>query len=270
MVHMQFIRALYIVIGALALAGNESGAQAPNAHRAGRVGATRTELERLANRAEPVATTDSAPRGSEEQRLLDVAALRTRLRDGDFRAGDHIVLTVPADSALSDTFVVRGDGQGRPVLQLPSLPETPLHGVLRSELQSHLVAHIGRFLKDTVLRAAVLVPIGVLGELARPGYYRVPIDLPFTDIIMAAGGPTPTADMTRITVRRGSTELLSRPVVRSAMAAGLTLDEVGLAPGDEIIVSPRRERKWTTLLSSVSVVSSLVLGLFASGVIGGR
>src|SRR5919108_270201 len=86
---------------------------------------------------------------------------------------------------LSDTFVVRAAGPSGPVLRLPNLPEIPLRGVLRSELQSHLVAHVGRFLKDTTMRVSVLVPIGVLGELAHPGYYRVPIDLPFTDIIMA-------------------------------------------------------------------------------------
>jgi polysaccharide export outer membrane protein len=266
---MRSIRILYLVVGALALVGDGSAAQAPSARSAGRVGATRSELERLAAQAEAAARADSAMRPPGEQGLLDAAAVRERMREGDFRPGDHIVLTVPADSALTDTFVVR-TGPGGPVLQLPSLPGTPLRGVLRSELQSHLVAHVGRFLKDTVLRVAVLVPIGVLGELARPGYYRVPIDLPFTDIIMAAGGPTPSADLTRIKVRRGSRELLSRDAVRSAMATGLTLDDAGLAPGDEILVGPRRERRWTTIVSSVSLVSSLVLGLFASGVLGGR
>jgi polysaccharide export outer membrane protein len=196
--------------------------------------------------------------------------LRARLREGDFRSGDHVVVTVPADSALSDTFVVRSGGPARPVLQLPNLPEISLRGVLRSELQAHLVAHVGRFLKDTVVRTTVLIPIGVLGELTRPGYYRVPVDLPFSDVIMAAGGPTPGADLTRITVRRGSKELLARSAARAAMVSGLTLDELGLAPGDEVLVAGRRERRWPTVLSTVSMVTSLVLGLFATGVFGGR
>jgi hypothetical protein len=58
--------------------------------------------------------------------------------------GDHIVLTVPTDSALSDTFVVRAGGSDGPVLRLPNLPEIPLRGVLRSELKPHLVEHVGR------------------------------------------------------------------------------------------------------------------------------
>jgi protein involved in polysaccharide export with SLBB domain len=267
---MQAIRALYLVTGALALGGVGGGAQAPSAGDVGRPGASRSELERLAARAGEAASADSAKAAATEPRRHDAAALRQRLREGDFRPGDHIVLTVRADSALTDTFVVRGGGPGGPALALPNLPETPLRGVLRSELQSHLVAHLGRFLKDTVMRVAVLVPIGVLGELARPGYYHVPIDLPLTEIIMAAGGPTPNADLTRITVRRGSRAVISRAAVRSAMASGLTLDELGLAPGDEVLVGGRRERRWTTVLSSVSVVTSLVLGLFASGVLGGR
>ena len=196
--------------------------------------------------------------------------MRERLREGDFRPGDHIVLAVPADSALSDTFVARAGGPAGPALRLPNLPEISLRGVLRSELQAHLVANVGRFLKDTVMRTLVLIPIGVLGELARPGYYRVPVDLPFSDVIMAAGGPTPNADLTRIVVRRGSREVLSRPAARSAMVRGLTIDELRLSPGDEVLVRARRERRWTSVLSNVSLVTSVVLGLFATGVFGGR
>jgi protein involved in polysaccharide export with SLBB domain len=261
--------AVCLTIGALALADG-ARAQAPSGAGAGRAGATRSELERLAARAESAASVDSATAPSRDQSRRDATALRQRLRDGDFRPGDHVLLTVRADSALSDTFVVRADLPASPVLRLPNLPEIPLRGVLRSELQAHLVTHIGRFLKDTVIRATVLVPIGVLGDLARPGYYRLPFDLPFSDVIMAAGGPTPSADLTRIVVRRGSREFLSRSAARAAIVKGLTIDELALAPGDEVLVSGRRDRRWTTVLSSVSMVTSLVLGLFATGVVGGR
>jgi protein involved in polysaccharide export with SLBB domain len=267
---VRFVWSVCLTIGALALVADASRAQAPSAGNAGRAGATRSELERLAVRAESGASVDSATTPSRDQSRRDAAALRERLREGDFRTGDHVVLAVPADPALSDTFVVRAGGPAGPVLRLPNLPEISLRGVLRSELQAHLVAHLGRFLKDTVMRTTVLIPIGVLGELARPGYYRVPVDLPFSDVIMAAGGPTPNADLTRITVRRGSSELLARPAARAAMVNGLTLDALGLAPGDEVLIGARRERRWPTVLSTVSMVSSLVLGLFAAGVFGGR
>jgi protein involved in polysaccharide export with SLBB domain len=263
---MRPVCMLCLTIGMLALTADGGRAQAASTGDGGRAGATRSELERLASQAEATASSDATSPALREQRRLDAAAVRERLREGDFRPGDQMVLAVPSDSALSHTFVVRAGA----VLQLPNLPEIPLHGVLRSELQPHLVAHIGRFLKDTLIRVTVLLPIGVLGELARPGYYRVPFDLPFNDVIMAAGGPTPAADLTRIVVRRGSKTFLSRPAARAAMVKGLTLDELGLAPGDEVLVSGRRERKWPTVLSTVSMVSSLVVGLFATGVLGGR
>jgi protein involved in polysaccharide export with SLBB domain len=259
-----------LTIGALALVADGTGAQAPSAGNAGRAGATRSELERLAARAESPASVDSATAPSREQSRRDAAALRERLRDGDFRPGDNIVLAVPADSALSDTFVVRAGGPAGPVLRLPNLPEMSLRGVLRSELQAHLVANVGRFLKDTVMRTTVLIPIGVLGELARPGYYRVPIDAPFSDVIMAAGGPTPTADLTRITVRRVSREFLSRGAARAAMVKGLTLDELALAPGDEVIVGVRRERRRLTALETVSMASTLLMGVYTTGLLGHR
>jgi protein involved in polysaccharide export with SLBB domain len=267
---VRLTRTLCLTIGALALAGGDGGAQTSSGGDVARASATRSELERLAARAEVAASVDSANTPSSEQRRREAEALRERLREGDFRPGDHVVLTVPADSALTDTFVVRAGGPSGPVLRLPNLPETPLRGVLRSELQPLLVGHIGRFLKDTVMRVVVLVPIGVLGELARPGYYRLPIDMPLSDVVMAAGGPTPAADMRRIVVRRGSGVLLSRDAARDAITRGLTLDELGLAPGDEVLVGGRRERKWETIVRNAGVVSSLVLSLVAVGVFGGR
>jgi protein involved in polysaccharide export with SLBB domain len=267
---VRLTRTLCLTIGALALGGGVGGAQTSSGGDVARAGATRSELERLAARAEAAASADSAKTPSREQSRRDAEALRERLREGDFRPGDHVVLAVPADSALSDTFVVRAGGPGGPVLRLPNVPEIALRGVLRSELQPHLVAHVGRFLKDTVMRVAVLVPIGVLGELAHPGYYRLPIDMPLSDVVMAAGGPTPAADLTRITVRRGSTFLLSREAARAAISRGQTLDELGLAPGDEVLIGGRRERKWEGIARNAGVVSSLLLSLVAVGVFGRR
>src|SRR5688572_11677425 len=89
---------LCLTIGALAVGGDPGGAQAPSPGGAGRAGATRSELEQLAARVDRAASADTAKSPLREQRRVDAAAIRTRLREGDFRPGDQIVLTVPADS----------------------------------------------------------------------------------------------------------------------------------------------------------------------------
>lgn len=234
-------------------------AQGAEARATGRFGATRAELDSLAGRADEVASSPGVSAEVRAEKQLEAAALRQRLREGDFEVGDQVVLSVHGDSALSDTFTVQ---PGRTLI-LPNLPELSLIGVLRSEIQSHLAGQIARFVKDATLRATALVRFGVLGEVARPGYYRLPMDIPISDALMAAGGPTPRADISRTIVRRGSRQLLSKGTVRDAMVAGLTLDELNLAAGDEFVVRAKREWGWQTVAQIAALASGILLSLRA-------
>src|SRR6267378_7914578 len=90
-----------------------------------------------------------------------------------FQVGDRILLHVQGDSALSDTFTVVAG----PALRLPAIGEISLAGVRRSDLEAHLTRELGRFLKDPVVQARALIRVSVLGEVVRPGYYAVPVDL---------------------------------------------------------------------------------------------
>jgi hypothetical protein len=256
---MRFVSIYCLALGMCALICPTTGAQVAGAGGAGRLSATRAELESLAARADEVISSGAPGAQVRAEKQREAAALRARLREGDFDVGDRIVLAVRGDSALSDTFPVQS---GR-TLQLPNLPALSLAGVLRSELQPSLATQMARFVKDTTLRATALIRFGVLGEVARPGYYRLPADIPISDAIMAAGGPTPRADMPRTVVRRGSKELLSKGAVRTATVAGSTLDQLNLAPGDEIVVAEKRERGWRTFASIATLVTGVVLSLRA-------
>jgi protein involved in polysaccharide export with SLBB domain len=231
-------------------------AQIMDAGAVGRASATRGELESQAARAEEQAASLAVSAQVRAEKQREAAALRTRLREGDFEVGDRIVLAVQGDSALSDTLAVQ---PGR-VLNLRGLPALSLAGILRAELRSHLVTQIAHFVKDTALRATPLIRFGVLGEVARPGYYRLPADIPISDAIMAAGGPTAHADVPKTVVRRGSKRFLSKGAVRKAMVAGVTLDQLNLGAGDEIVVGAKRERGWQTV-AQIAALASVVLSL---------
>ena len=246
------------VLSALIFLSRVGGAQAPLGVEAGRANATRPELERLAAEAEADASATGADAQREAKRR-EAAAIRERLRVGDFRAGDRIVLAVQGDSTWSDTAVVLPG----PTLRVLSFPDDSLHGVLRSELQTHLTTFVSRFYRNTTVRAIPLITFGILGEVSRPGYYRLPVDIAVSDAIMSAGGPTQRADMPRTVVRRGSRQLLSKARVRQAMAAGLTLDQLGLSAGDEVIVGAKPERGWQTVVQLGGVVTGLVFAVRA-------
>jgi polysaccharide export outer membrane protein len=190
-------------------------------------------------------------------KLRDAAAVRWRLSHGDFDVGDRIVLVVPGESALTDTFTV---ASGRTV-QLPKLPPLALDSILRSELHAHLAPSIGRFLKDTLFQATPLIRFGVLGEVARPGYYSLSADASISDALMAAGGPTSDADLPSTIVRRGSRVAMSKRAVRDAMVAGSTLDQIGLGAGDELVVAVRRERGWAFVAQIAALATGVLIGL---------
>jgi len=190
---------------------------------------------------------------------LEEAALRQRLRDGDFQVGDRIILTVISDASHTDTLIVRA---GR-IIDLPGKMEIPLTGVLRSELEGRIRAEVLKYVKAQAVDVTPLTRIAVLGEVMRPGYFALRSDVPITDAIMLAGGPTNSADIERTVVKRASREYRSADETRRAVSRGLTLDQLGLSAGDELVVGRQRPLINPSLMSVVGMAASLGAVLLA-------
>ena len=254
--HAGALASSCLALSLLTVAAPVVRAQVAPASDAGRPNASRAELTTLAAQAEAAAAaTGNADARATKQR--DAAAIRWRLSHGDFEVGDRIVLVVPGDSALTDTLTVAA---GRTV-NFPKLPPITLDTILRSELHAHLAQSIGRFLKDTLFQATPLIRFGVLGEVARPGYYRLSPDASISDAFMAAGGPTSRADLPSTIVRRGSRKVMSKHAVRDAIVTGSTLDQMGLGAGDELVVSEKRERGWVFATQIAAVATGVLISL---------
>ncbi|PYO47920.1 MAG: hypothetical protein DMD72_08895 [Gemmatimonadetes bacterium] len=204
----------------------------------------------LTTRDELVAAASQAERS---QNPMLAASIRQRMREGDFQVGDRIVLTVVSDVPHTDTLVVQA---GR-VIDLPGDGVLPLSGVLRSELRERVAAEVLKYVKAQQVDVTPLTRIGVLGEVSRPGFFAFRSDVPMTDAIMLAGGPTATADIERTVVRRASREYRSAEETRLAIARGLTLDQFGLGAGDELVVGRRRELITPTTTALLGAVASL-------------
>jgi protein involved in polysaccharide export with SLBB domain len=88
-----------------------------------------------------------------------------------------------------------------------------------------------------------------MGEVTKPGFYAVPIDLVLADALMVAGGATQAARVDKLRVLRGSGSLLEGDRLQSAIARGATLEELGIRAGDRIQVPAQadRESKWRIL-----------------------
>ncbi|HSA54662.1 MAG TPA: SLBB domain-containing protein [Gemmatimonadaceae bacterium] len=207
-----------------------------------------------------------AERGALERVVADLgtaapaAVARTRLRDGDFRPGDFLLLEVQGEEALTDTFTVAPDLTV--LLPPPIVGALPLKGVLRSELQDHAATFVRRFVRDAVVRARPLMRLSVQGELVRPGFYHVPADAALGEALMAAGGTRPEANLKTLRIERDGKPIMSNVMLQRAIEQGLTLDQVQLRGGEVIAVDRKPNVTWVDGLRVLSLVVSISVGLY--------
>jgi len=186
-----------------------------------------------------------------------VPTAAAQARAAPFQVGDRILLRVEGDSALSDTFTVVAG----PALRLPAIGEISLAGVRRNDLEAYLTRELGRYIKDPVVQARALIRVSVLGEVVRPGYYALPVDMVLADALMVAGGATQLARVDRLNIQRGTSSLWGGNALQSQIARGATLEDLGILAGDRIEVPMGRhdpESKWRILGIIVGSVATVV------------
>lgn len=219
---------------------------------------TRHDLEALLVRLDQTAQSQAYSDRLRSRARFEASMIRRRMQDGDYQVGDRILLTVQGEAALTDTFVVE---VGK-VLDLPQIGPVPLAGVLRSELESHLQDQIGRFLRDPAVTARSLMRVSILGEVGQPGFYVVPTNLVLTDVLMQAGGPTRTAELTKIYVERGTEKIWEGEVLQQAITEGRTLDQLSLLAGDRIVVPGHKTSNFYNSLRTFTLLITIPVTIY--------
>ncbi len=116
-------------------------------------------------------------------------------------SGDRIRLIVFGEEELSGEFVV--DGAGR--LALPLIGDLQAEGLSARALEQAIAAALRQgYLNDPRVSVEVLNhrPFYILGEVAEPGEYPFVSGLTVMNAVATAGGFTPLADQTRVTLKR--------------------------------------------------------------------
>ena len=207
-------------------------AQAPVEWDAAREQVTRAELQDLVERLEAQAQSSAYSARMRSQAQENIQVVQRRLTEGDFQIGDRIVLEVEGEPEMSDTLTVRS---GR-MVNVPVVGPLDLGGVLRSELQEAMEDHLRAYIRNPVVRTQSLIRLSVMGQVGTPGFYVVPADLPVTEALMMAGGPTGSANLTDLRVERGSARIWEGESMEMAVIQGRTLDQMNIQAGDRIVV----------------------------------
>lgn len=197
---------------------------------------------------------------------VTVAAQQRAIAPEEFHPGDRIALTVEGGLAapnaapgqgpnmIADTVVVR-EGQ---ILRFPTIGDISLVGVRRPDLEKYLTEQFSKFVRDPVVHATPLVRLAVLGQVGRPGFYTFPSDLPLSEVVMRSGGPTGESDLNKTVVKRATKTVIGKDQIASALVNGSTLDDLRVAPGDEIVVGEKSHLNLGTILQIVGVTVSVL------------
>jgi len=199
-------------------------------------------------------------KGKDRGALVDqLSAVRGRLRDGDFQPGDRFLVTVVTDNSVTDSALVRESY----AVSMGALPEASVRGVLRSELNAHLATHVAKYIRNATVRTQLFTRISIVGSVARPGYYYLPPDRPFSEIFVASGGPLPNAKTSGLQVRRNGRVVLSAKQAKRALESGSTLEQLDVRSGDEVRIPEKKRLNWQVVLQLLFIASSLLFAFIS-------
>ncbi len=158
---------------------------------------------------------------------------------GPYKIGRDDVLEVLVwkQEQLSGRIRVASDG----TIMLPLIGQVKAAGLTTNELQTDLTARFVRFVHDPKVTVRVFDPASrvfyVLGEVSKPGMYKLMSGEVLSQALAAAGGPTEYANLRKIKiVRRSGDQQVEMTVNYSGVRSGDLRADVPLERGDTITV----------------------------------
>lgn len=194
--------------------------------------------------------------------------------------GDQISVSVTDFPEFNSAGPVDPDGN----FLVPILGRIPVLGLTLDEVQTKIRLELGRkYLREepeviAVLTAARPVQLTILGEVQRPGFYTIAPNTSLAQVILAAGGGTPRADLRSIVVRRvlvDGTVLEEKLDLYTPLVKGDRLPDLRLQGGDAVIVSKLEAGQETgynrtlvarTTLTQQSITIRVLAPLLPSGI----
>ena len=190
----------------------------------------------------------------------DAAAIRERLKVGDFYPGDRLVVDMfGGEEPFRDTVPVRAGQE----IRISTFPAFNLKGVLRSEADSALVAQAKRYIQRPIVRTQPLVRLLVTGAVGRPGFVTVRGDAAVSDVVTMAGGLTSMSRLAKSQVKRASGVLIEKDSLGVIFRTGMTLDQADIRAGDEFVINEKKPSNLIGLLFAASGVLGVLISIIS-------
>jgi protein involved in polysaccharide export with SLBB domain len=166
--------------------------------------------------------------------------------------GDVIDVTVSSHEGYNHTLVIQPDGR----IEYPSVGEIMAAGLTPAQLAARIQQGLNAELVDPQVSVSLkelnksLRRVSILGAVKSPGVYELKDQSTLAEVLAASGGPTPVADLRRITISRAGSDQKITADLSGATRGGGTGTPVPLQPGDLILV-PEGAPPTVTVLGEV-------------------
>ena len=157
----------------------------------------------------------------------------------DYMVGPGDELLIRAWGSIDVDYSATIDRNGQ--VTLPKVGSFTVTGTKASELEKHLRSQIGRFFTNFQLSVTLGqlrgLSVFVVGPAYKPGVYKLPSQSTLLSAVVAAGGPSPTGSMRKISLKREG-KVISELDMYEFLVLGDKSKDMQLANGDVVVFLP--------------------------------
>jgi polysaccharide export outer membrane protein len=168
------------------------------------------------------------------------------------RPGDIMRVKFWPEQQYSGDYVVETSG----IVAMPLLGEIHVAGEPLSQVRTEMRDRYRSLTTNGVVIVSLQFRVSVIGQVARPGLYPMDATQTVFDALSEAGGPTNSADLSRIHLLRND-----RIIVLNAaeeLQTGAPMLSVLLQSGDRIVV-PQKGITWFTWNNALTALQTIGL-----------
>jgi protein involved in polysaccharide export with SLBB domain len=154
-------------------------------------------------------------------------------------------------------YIIDGDG----FLQLGVFGEILVEGLTVREVTELLREKFRKYAKDLTIIITPMIRLVLKGEFGQAGMYRFSPNTSFWDVVAEAGGMSNSLVAENMYIMREG-DIVYADFIES-LSTGVSLDELGLKSGDEII-APRINRiSFSAIMRYINFAVSIILLYYA-------
>jgi polysaccharide export outer membrane protein len=152
------------------------------------------------------------------------------------KPGDTLNLIVLGETDLTRHVIVSPQGS----ITLPLINDVKVTGMTTMQAAQEIATQLKKFMKNPQVTVELLeagkMQVTVSGEVKNPGVVALPYGARLIDSIMAAGGYTPTADLSEVKVSRPGSESSATVDLSKFLLSGDASTNITVSMGDTIFV----------------------------------